>query len=177
MESFKRIVFLGIAVLQLSWAGDKPSYPKAVNKAILEVWNARQFNLTELPVEIAGGKIFQCTLSDTLAGYVYLGRVNSCKPGGCSPDEGQEIIVGEYEYFDYLVLFNTQRSVEEVKIYNYAATYGVQITSKAWLRQFEGYAGQEPLNYGKEIDAISGATVSALSLIADLQRVTLALAE
>jgi hypothetical protein len=41
--------------------------------------------------------------------------------------------------------------------------------NKGWLRQFIGITGCE-LDYGKDIDAISGATISASSLTIEIRK-------
>ena len=106
--------------------------------------------------------------------YIYAGRVNSCRNGGCSnPNFSKDLEPSEY--FDYLILFNADLSVELVKVYNYQATHGQEVTNKGWLRQFQGYDGSRILTVGKSIDAISGATVSVYTLTDDIQDKTLLL--
>jgi Na+-translocating ferredoxin:NAD+ oxidoreductase RnfG subunit len=43
-----------------------------------------------------------------------------------------------------------------------------EICSKYWLQQFEYYDGKNPVSIGKEIDAISGATVSVMAITNDI---------
>jgi hypothetical protein len=108
--------------------------------------------------------------------YLYVGRVNSCRSGGCSnPNFPADIETSEY--FDYLIVFNAELAVEQVKVYNYQATHGQEVTNKGWLRQFKGYNGSRQLTVGKSIDAISGATVSVYSITDDIQDKTLMLKE
>lgn len=45
---------------------------------------------------------------------------------------------------------------------------GSEISSRMWLRQFSGYQG-EALEYGRQIDALSGATLSGLSMVREVQ--------
>jgi hypothetical protein len=40
--------------------------------------------------------------------------------------------------------------------------------SNGWLSQFVGFSGQEKLVYGKDIQAISGATISANAMNDDI---------
>ena len=82
--------------------------------------------------------------------------------------------IGRYDMFDYLVLYNTEKFVLHVTVLTYRSEHGTEITGKRWLTQFQGYAG-EPIRYGHEIDAVSGATLSGKSITADIQRVTKAL--
>lgn len=119
------------------------------------------------------GKFFVVTANKALdqAKYVYIGRVNSCRQGGCS--NGADLMaLDKTEYFDYFIVFNHSLSVELVKVYNYQATHGQEVTNKGWLKQFQGYNGSRNLVVGKSIDAISGATVSVQNLTADIQEKT-----
>jgi Na+-translocating ferredoxin:NAD+ oxidoreductase RnfG subunit len=76
------------------------------------------------------------------------------------------------EYFDYFILYNSSKQVEFVKITAYKATRGHQMASAGWLRQYKKYDGSKPLLVGKDIDAISGATVSVKAINEDIMRVT-----
>lgn len=76
---------------------------------------------------------------------------------------------GRYDYFDYDVFYTSALVVEGVMVTVYRSTHGAAICQKKWLSQFKGYAGGE-LKLGKEIDAISGATFSATSMVDDMQR-------
>ena len=96
--------------------------------------------------------------------YIYIGRVNSCRTGSCSVDEDLA------EYFDYIILFNKDKSVVQVKIFNYQATHGQEITAKSWLKQFIGYQGQKKLKVNKNIDSISGATISTYAITEDINK-------
>jgi len=77
--------------------------------------------------------------------------------------------MGRYDYFDYLLAFDTDLSVLGVSITTYRSSHGAAICQKRWLSQFIGYSGEE-LHLGKEIDAVSGATISAEALVRDLKR-------
>jgi|TARA_B100001971_G_C18234794_1_gene566425 hypothetical protein len=140
---------------------------KTINKQI----GAQGFQLQ--PVEglidtYSQSKIFSIQSDTSISGYVYVSRVNSCRSGGCSimPDD----IALEFEYFDYFFITDSIGNVLNVKVYNYQATHGHQVMSKGWLKQFIGFSGKQSLNYGKDIQAISGATISAQTLIHDLEQ-------
>ena len=74
---------------------------------------------------------------------------------------------GRFEYFDYAMIINQGGEVEQVTIIAYRSEHGSEVTSKKWLQQFVGFKG-EKLEYGKDIQAISGATKSASSLTRDI---------
>ena len=77
---------------------------------------------------------------------------------------------GRYESFDYLISVSGDFEVERVRILKYRSEHGGEIASKRWLQQFENYSSGE-LRYKKEISALSGATISAKSLVADIPKV------
>ena len=102
--------------------------------------------------------------------YIYVGRVNSCRAGGCSTNDNPHD--SSTEYFDYYILFDTSKTVQRVKVFNYQATHGHEITANGWLKQFIGYDGSEPLQVDKNIDAISGATISVYAITFDVEKKT-----
>lgn len=103
--------------------------------------------------------------------YIYVGRVNSCRSGGCSISNERHRN-GNSEYFDYFILFDKNKTVHTVKVFNYQATHGHEITAKGWLKQFIGHDGSEPLQVDKNIDAISGATISVYAITFDVETKT-----
>lgn len=116
------------------------------------------------------GKYFKVENSekfDTIK-YVYIGRVNSCRAGGCS-NSNEKLETEKYEYFDYFIFLDNNQNVKTVRIFNYQATHGQEITSKGWLNQFTNYNGKTDLEVGKNIDAISGATISVYAITFDVQ--------
>jgi len=76
---------------------------------------------------------------------------------------------GRYEYFDYSVIFSEHFTVLKVLVTVYRSTHGAAISQKQWLKQFEGYQGGK-LELGSDIDAVSGGTLSATSMVVDIRR-------
>ena len=76
---------------------------------------------------------------------------------------------GRFEYFDYSVVFSKEKIIRKVIVTVYRSTHGAAICQKKWLSQFEGYKGDE-LELGSDIDAVSGGTISATSMVKDIQR-------
>ena len=71
---------------------------------------------------------------------------------------------GRYDQFEFLICTDMLKTVEFVRIINYYSDHGGEIASKRWLDQFRGYAGVK-LKYGEDVQAISGATLSATSIV------------
>lgn len=135
---------------------------KKVKREIKRFWKDKDVNIKKLN----NGFYLLENYNDTL-GFLYVGRVNSCRQGGCSIDGSQEDL--PFEYFDYFFITDKNIQVKKVKIYNYQATHGHEVMSSGWLRQFRGYTGEKELRYGRDIEAISGTTISAKALNDDIK--------
>ena len=124
----------------------------------------------ELSKTLHGGKFFKVTSLSGLSTikFVYVGRVNACRAGGCSVNPELET-KEESEYFDYFMFFDAVPTVQLVKVFNYQASHGQEVSSTSWLKQFKNYNGKEELIVGKDIDAISGATISVDAITFDVQ--------
>jgi len=79
--------------------------------------------------------------------------------------------MGRFESFDYMVVYNPDASVKEIDVLNYTSPHGGEVASPKWLKQFVGYQGKH-LKYGSDIEAITGATYSATSLVKDVETIT-----
>lgn len=108
---------------------------------------------------------------DTVAAYLYVGRVHTCRSGGCLVHYGQSG-GAQFEFFDYFIIFSESFRVQSVKVFRYEATHGHEITAKFWLKQFKGYTGNHDLVVGKDIDAITGATTSVYNITYNIQEKT-----
>ena len=140
-------------------------------KKYLKIQNFSLLSIEDNDETFSQSKIFEIKTDTVIVGYVYVSRVNSCRAGGCSITPSDNAI--EFEYFDYYFITDTHANVVNVKVFNYQATHGHQIMSRGWLKQFVGYGGNQSLLYGKDIQAISGATISAKTLIDDIQKAEL----
>lgn len=146
-------------------------FPKALQRELSGKAKAEAHMLTPLEIQTEGqGSFFVQNLQPGTP-YVYVGRVVSCRAGGCSA-AGAAFQANAPEYFDYFMLFNDQGEVLKLKVFNYRATHGHEITVAGWLKQFIGYNGREDLVVGKHIDSISGATISVNSLTSDVENKT-----
>jgi hypothetical protein len=147
----------------------KRSIPPELTSSIEKKWPGSKVVLVSRQSETDKNTIlYKIVQNNELIGWAYTRRVLSCRNGGCDgPNSASEVNVS-HEYFDYYALLNSQYSILEIKVYNYAATHGQEICSKAWLKQFKGYDGSKNLRYGKDIDAISGATISGIAMTEDI---------
>jgi hypothetical protein len=150
-------------------------YPKQLVREVskgTKLTSADFIELSEIADDPAMGKFFSLDKKWLPSfSFVYIGRVNCCRAGGCSKPSAHDP-GGQSEYFDYYILYSDSASVQKIKIFNYSATHGQEVTNAGWLKQFEDYMGNTELQVGKNIDAISGATVSVFGLVADVEEKT-----
>ncbi|MDX9883640.1 MAG: FMN-binding protein [Prolixibacteraceae bacterium] len=78
---------------------------------------------------------------------------------------------GKNDYFDFFVWYDFEISVKLVKVVSYFSDHGGEISGKKWLSQFIGYSGDE-LEYGKDVQAISGATISGKAITSKIEELT-----
>ena len=174
----KRLILLTIITINaLSiYGGDALNYSdKSIVKTLEKhgIEKLSDFQEIPLPDSIAAayalkGKFYTILTKETLTEvkHLYTGRVSSCRAGICSINEDVA------EYFDYIILFNKNKGVVQVKVFNYQATHGQEITAKSWLKQFIGYQGNKKLEVNKNIDSISGATISTYAITEDINEQT-----
>lgn len=161
-----------IAFLLISFTIEtEPRLNKKMDNVIKKIWKDKAIRKTPflIPPNLKLGEsteIFKLTDKDELIGYMVLNKAYSCKVGGCSawsPVEDQS----NYEPFYYVVIINPDLTINRIKIIEYYSEYGYEITSKRWLAQFIGKFGGS-LEYNKQIDGITGATISVKSMIYDI---------
>jgi hypothetical protein len=167
MKNFKTILLiLCITSIPLANAGEIDI--KNVNAVLKKQLKTTDFSLVEIEVaqqQKVSGKYFSINSSnkETTIKYLYTGRVYT------SRDKQSN----EYsDYLDYIVLFDNSKIVQYVKIIKFNSSHGEGVTSTGWLKQFKGYRAGKMLTVGKEIDAISGATISTNKLTFDIQQKT-----
>jgi Na+-translocating ferredoxin:NAD+ oxidoreductase RnfG subunit len=75
------------------------------------------------------------------------------------------------ETFTYFVALDENGEIIKLQITDYPSSYGRKITQRSWVDKF---TGKKPgaQNFGKDVDAISGGTLSVRALINDLKAIT-----
>lgn len=162
MRKFPLIVLL--LILQFTWlrAEGQPEVDKRVMKEVAKLFEGEaQFH------QISLADVGQALPDQTREGDLALGIMVEGEISGYLFSTSAK---GRYDYFDYTVFFAKDLSVLGVKVTTYRSSHGAEICSKGWLKQFKGYRGTE-IRIGKDVDGISGATLSATSMVEDIQRV------
>lgn len=157
--------FLIIATMAISVGnGHSKSVLKKINKGISREFCGEEITreaicFTENQKELFSGKVEDNSLFRLMKGEESVGFLILASSKG------------RFELFDYLVIYDTEFAVKRIEILTYRSNRGMAVTNRKWLMQYSGYKGGE-LNYGKDIQAISGATLSAQSLTHDIKILT-----
>ena len=75
----------------------------------------------------------------------------------------------------FLVIFNENQEVIHSAIIKYREGYGGEISGKKWLAQFIGMKQDSLYKHEKEIDGITGATISVKSFTKGISKLSLLL--
>ncbi len=131
---------------------------KKANKEISSFYEIKDFKMEIIEIskgtnaktvsEFGDGNLFKIISKDKMLGYGYIGNAPS-----------------KTATFDYLVLFDENFIITKSKVLIYREEYGGEISSKRWLRQFDGKSSKsKELVYNQDIIPISGATISVRSM-------------
>jgi Na+-translocating ferredoxin:NAD+ oxidoreductase RnfG subunit len=80
-------------------------------------------------------------------------------------------VVGKHEFITYAIGLNADGSVRAIEVMDYRETYGYEIRNAAWRRQFVGKTAADPLKLDRDIQNISGATLSCRHIADGVKRV------
>ncbi|MCL5674168.1 MAG: FMN-binding protein [Candidatus Omnitrophica bacterium] len=70
---------------------------------------------------------------------------------------------GRWGQNTFMIGLNPDGSVKRVVVMKYREQWGRPIANKVWLKQFIGKNIKSPIEVGKDIDSVSGATISSSS--------------
>ncbi len=180
------ILFLIISLSLVGWRLKEndlsSSAIKRIDKTLSKIWKGHDLKRDkiiipdsiddELNFVAQKNGIYSIGNTSETLGIMYVGRVKSCRIGGCASPFSNEKPT-DHEHFDYMIIFEpTNLQVLKIEVLDYQATYGFEICSPSWLKQFIGYNGNSPLEYGGEIQALSGATISGIAITDDVAQVS-----
>lgn len=101
------------------------------------------------------------------AGYEILVGWSGGAPAGYAIIDEQ---LGQHEPITYAVLFDPAGRVQRVEIMVYREPYGDGVRSEGFRRQFVGRDAASPMRAGREIQFVSGSTISSRALAAGVRR-------
>lgn len=105
------------------------------------------------------------------AWVVYVAETDGRRDGYAIKDEEK----GMHEPIDYAVQFSVAGAVERIEILEYREAYGDEVRGERFRAQFKGKKASDPIAAGKDIDIVSGASISSRSVALGVRRDTLVL--
>ena len=77
---------------------------------------------------------------------------------------------GKEQPITFLVAIDPADRLKDVDVLVYREPYGGEVAYEPWRRQFRGHTAGEPLQVGREIRGISGATISVNAVTAGVRQ-------
>ncbi|HEY6256473.1 MAG TPA: FMN-binding protein [Xanthobacteraceae bacterium] len=148
MSEWKRWTMPAAAVVSLA----SPAY--AVQYLTIAEAQKQAFPSATQFVELEAGRIWKAEAGGRVAGFFVLDRV-----------------IGKHLFIDYAVALDPNGAVRNVEILQYRESYGGEVRSPSWLAQFVGKTGASPVEVGKDIRNISGATLSSSHVTEGVKRI------
>jgi len=145
-------------------------FEKKINKMLKKVYGKNTITIEEKFLADAldgtpNRSLFSLHQNGNKIGTLVINNARGCKINGCKSTGGGD---AKYEDFWYGVIFDNDLKIKLVRVLEYSSDYGYEISSKNWLKQFKGFTGCDLRYGGREVDVISGATVSGKSIVSDL---------
>jgi Na+-translocating ferredoxin:NAD+ oxidoreductase RnfG subunit len=129
--------------------GAAPTPPK-VAASVQRVFGKRA---TATAVAVDGDSAYRVTRGDTLLGFALVREVK-----------------GKDQPITFLVATDTADRLKDIDILVYREPYGGEVAYEAWRRQFRGKSASDPLQVGRDIRSISGATISVNAVTLGVRR-------
>ena len=104
-------------------------------------------------VRVDTGVVLRISRADTLLGFAVVRNVT-----------------GKDQSITFLVAVDTVDRLKDVDVLVYREPYGGEVAYEPWRRQFRGKTATDPLQVGKEIRSISGATISVNAVTAGVRQ-------
>jgi electron transport complex protein RnfG len=89
------------------------------------------------------------------------------KPDGYAIKDEEK---GMHEPIDFAVKFTTSGAVERIEIMEYREAYGDEVRGDRFRAQFKGKTASDPITAGRDIDIVSGASISSRSVALGVKR-------
>jgi Na+-translocating ferredoxin:NAD+ oxidoreductase RnfG subunit len=97
---------------------------------------------------------------------IYFGETDGRRDGYAIVDEEK----GMHDPIDYAVRFTEKGVIDRVEVMVYREAYGDEIRSPRFRAQFGGKTSSDSLTAGKDIDIVSGASISCKSMASGVKR-------
>lgn len=80
-------------------------------------------------------------------------------------------VYGKHEFITYAVALDASGAVRGIEIMDYRESYGDEVRLPRWRAQFQGRRAGQPLEINRQIQNISGATLSCVHITEGVRRI------
>ena len=81
-------------------------------------------------------------------------------------------VIGKSMPITFMVILNIDGDIINTNVVKYREAYGGEVGNKGWLQQFINLNNSSSYNIGKDINGISGATISVKSMSKGIKKIT-----
>lgn len=146
------VLFVASRLCAQNWS---PKLAEKIITAVKTVYPSGTLDFKAIPLQgsksqnlaVRSEGFYKIYSGDQHLGILYAGQAESMK-----------------NVFDFIVVFDKELTIKRAKVLIYREQHGNQIGTVRWLSQFEGKKAGTALALNKEIDGISGATISATNM-------------
>ena len=82
-----------------------------------------------------------------------------------------DVVIGKHEFITYAVGISSDGKVQGIEIMDYRETFGYQVRDAAWRKQFVGKTSKDKVHLDRDIQNISGATMSCSHVTDGVRRI------
>ena len=79
-------------------------------------------------------------------------------------------VLGKHEFITYALGLDAAGAVKQIEVLDYRETYGYEVRDEKWRAQFTGMTSQSAPKLGKNVQNVSGATLSCRHLTDGVRR-------
>ena len=82
-----------------------------------------------------------------------------------------DAVIGKHDLITYAVALTSEGKVRQVEILEYREAYGSEVRGASWRKQFVGRSHADPVQIGRDIQNVSGATLSCQHVTDGIRRI------
>ena len=109
-------------------------------------FNSEDKSVVDFDID-SSGELYLLKVDEEERGYAYFSKAPS-----------------KFLLFDYVVFFDNSLQIMRSNVLVYREDYGGEIAARRWLKQFDGKTNGQNMEFEKDIDTVSGATISCQSM-------------
>ena len=151
MHRFRAAVLAAV----IAAAGSAPAFGQGATAAKVDASVRRIFGAGAQAVvhTVGSDTVLRVSRADSLLGFAVVRNVK-----------------GKDQPITFLVAVDSGNVLKDVDVLVYRESYGGEVAYDAWRRQFRGKSASDPLQVGRDIRTISGATISVNAVTLGVRR-------